>query len=217
MTRFKVFLFIILSFSPWLLAEDLSIPAPSTFQVIPATAEHIQQLKQGGYVIYMRHGLTDARFPDLIPIDLDDVESQRPLSDAGIKLLDQVGKHVTKLKLPYKVVISSPFFRAQESAFRVFGEPIEVDVDLRYTAAMPDLEKRPAVVRTLEWISKPVADPGYNRVVVAHGPNIAELMDYLPPENTLVFFKPLGDQGFSYFASIEPSHWPKLLKELNFE
>src|SRR5690554_851438 len=94
MTRFKVFLFIILSFSPWLLAEDLSIPAPSTFQVIPATAEHIQQLKQGGYVIYMRHGLTDARFPDLIPIDLDDVESQRPLSDAGIKLLDQVGKHV---------------------------------------------------------------------------------------------------------------------------
>ena len=91
------------------------------------------------------------------------------------------------------------------------GEVVEIDPALRYTAAMPEAEKAPAVQRTRELISTTVAEPGVNRVVVAHGPNIAELMDYLPREATLVIFRPLGGGRFEYLASIEPRHWPALL------
>ena len=56
-----------------------------------------------------------------------------------------------------------------------------------------------------------------NRVVVAHGPNLAELMDYLPPEGTLLIFRPLGLQAnpsFEYLASVAPGQWSAWLKTM---
>lgn len=196
-------------------AADVQIPAPSKFKVIKATPEHVQSLRAGGLVVYMRHGATDARYPDQIPVQLDSCASQRPLTADGRAQLDKIKAYVAQLKIPYSKVISSPFCRAVESAQRVFSVPLEVDPTLRYTAAMPEAEKAPAVARTRAWISRKVEEPGLNRIVVAHGPNIAEIMDYLPPETTLVIFRPLGEEaGFEYLASIEPHHWPVLLKAL---
>ena len=140
-----------------------------------------------------------------------------PLSEAGRALLKTIGRDFAKLQLPYTELIISPFCRVQESALLVFNRPGTIDPALRYTAAMPDAEKQPAVQRTRHWISLPVASAGHNRVVIAHGPNIAELMDHLPPEGGVLLFRPLGTQhpvGFEYLASIEPHHWPALLRQL---
>ena len=57
------------------------LPKRSTFQVIAATAAHVQQLRQGGLVVYMRHGPSDAHRPDQLPLQLDNCDSQRPLSE----------------------------------------------------------------------------------------------------------------------------------------
>lgn len=203
-----------------LLVLSLFMPACArAFEAVAAGAEHIELLHQGGLVIYMRHGRTDARFPDKIPVELDNCASQRPLSDAGRQQLDQIGQYFATLQLPVQQVVSSPFCRAVESAQRVFGgHPVEVDVPLRYTAAMPDREKQPAVERTRYWISLPVETPGSNRVVVAHGPNVAEIMDYLPAEGTMILFRPLGEghnPAFEYIASISADHWPVLLQALD--
>lgn len=197
-----------------LLACTLSGVASAGFIEIPASPQHIALLQQGGLVVYMRHGRTDARIPDQIPVNLNDCSSQRPLTDTGRQTLDNIGQYVTQLNIPYQSVISSPFCRAQESARRVFGEAIQIDIDLRYTAAMPASERQPAVARTLFQLSQPVSEPGQNRIVVAHGPNIAELMDYLPKEGTLILFRPLGNGQFEYLASIPPAHWPVLLQQL---
>lgn len=195
-------------------AATTALPARSQFKVIAATTQHVNMLKNGGYVLYMRHGPSDARFPDQLPLQLDRCESQRPLSEKGRELLQQIGQHISRLNLPYEAVISSPFCRVQQSADLVFGGPVTVDPELRYTAAMPDAQKQPAVARTRYWISLPVQDPTKNRVVIAHGPNIAEIMDYLPPEGGIIIFRPLGTDGFEYVASIEPRQWQPLLKEL---
>ncbi|GAB3365877.1 MULTISPECIES: histidine phosphatase family protein [Giesbergeria] len=198
-------------------AADVPIPPPAHFRVIPANKSHVQLLRRGGLVLYMRHGATDARIPDQIPVKLDDCQSQRPLTDAGRTQLDQIKGFISRLRLPYNELISSPFCRAVESARRVFGASVQIDPELRYTATMPEAEKKPAVARTRHWLSRKVSTAGHNRVVVAHGPNIAELMDYLPPEATLILFRPLGGSahpGFEYIASIEPSHWPQLLSQL---
>lgn len=200
--------------------QSVAAPPAVEFELTPAAPQHIAKLRDGGLVIYMRHGATDARIPDQIPVVIEDCASQRPLSDAGRAQLDAIGIHFAKLRLPHQAPISSPFCRAIESARRVFGEPIQIDTDLRYTASMPDAEKAPAVARTRYWISLPLAEPDTNRIVVAHGPNIAEIMDYLPREGTMVIFRPLGTEsapGFEYIASIEPEYWPLLLEALGIE
>src|ERR1017187_3249992 len=47
-----------------------------------ATRETIRSLKQGGYVLYMRHAASDTSKPDRAPdVDLRDCATQRPLSD----------------------------------------------------------------------------------------------------------------------------------------
>ncbi len=49
--------------------------------------------------------------------------------------------------------------------------------------------------------------------MVAHGPNMVEVMQYFPVEGTLVIIRPHADgSGFDYVASIEPAHWAHLLK-----
>lgn len=194
-------------------SADVTVPA---FTPVTATVTHIQQLRQGGHVIYMRHGKTDARFPDKIPVEIDNCNSQRPLSAAGREQLDQIGLNFAELHVPVGHVISSPFCRAIESTRRVFGDTLEVDPLLRYTASMPAREKQPAVERTRYWISLPLENPADNRVVVAHGPNIAEIMDYLPGEATMVIFRPASapPARFQYVASITPDDWPALLHAL---
>ena len=197
--------------------KPIALPERSSFQPTLPTTEHLRLLRQGGLVLYMRHGLSDASKPDQLPVQLNDCSTQRPLTDAGRKQLDQTSHYIARLKLPYQGVISSPFCRVEESARRVFGNPVQVDAVLRYTAAMPAPEKRPAVDRTRYWLSLPVQEKGLNRVVVAHGPNLAELMNYLPPEGTLVIFRPLGldaTPSFEYLASVQPGQWDALLKTL---
>lgn len=197
--------------------EAVSLPARSSFQTTLPTPEHLRLLRQGGLVLYMRHGPSDARRPDQVPVQLNDCSTQRPLTDAGRKFLDQMARDVARLQLPYDGAISSPFCRVEESARRVFGQPVLVDALLRYTAAMPASEKRPAIERTRHWLSLPVLEKGLNRVVVAHGPNLAELMDYLPPEGTLLIFRPLGLQAhpsFEYLGSVAPGQWSAWLKTM---
>lgn len=195
----------------------LVLPARTAFKTTLPTPEHLRLLRQGGLVLYMRHGPTDARRPDQVPVQLNDCSTQRALSDAGRQYLERIARDIARLQLPYEGVISSPFCRVEESARRVFGEPVLVDVSLRYAAAMPELEKRPAIERTRHWLSLPVVEKGLNRVVVAHGPNLAELMDYLPPEGALLIFRPLGleaQPSFEYLASVTPAQWGAWFKTL---
>ena len=61
-------------------------------------------------------------------------------------------------------------------------------------------------------LSEPV-QAGTNRVIVAHAPNLADLMGYfVKPEGTVVVLKPLGEQQFRYIASIHPQHWDQWVK-----
>ncbi len=198
----------------------LVLPARSLFVPTLPTPEHLRLLHQGGLVVYLRHGPSNAKIPDQLPVQLGDCSTQRPLTEAGRHYLDQTGRHIALMQLPYQGVISSPFCRVKESAQRVFGSPVLVDEQLRYTAAMPAAEKRPAVERTRYWLSLPVAEPGLNRIVAAHGPNLAELMDYLPPEGTVLFFRPLGLDvvpSFEYLSSISPGQWDAALQALGLQ
>jgi hypothetical protein len=106
----------------------------------------------------------------------------------------------------------SPMCRAKESAQLAFGNKAQVDINLMYTAHMTTEQKKPVLTNTRRLLSEPVT-PGTNRVVVAHAPNLADVMGFfVKPEGNVVVFTPLGNQQFRYEASIHPQHWAKLLK-----
>lgn len=205
-----------LSFMLLFSSQGLVYSEHPDFDARAITTEILQKAQQGGLVIYMRHGATDTNIPDQVPIDLNDCATQRPLTQAGLDEAKQIGHGFRQLNIPFSKVYSSPLCRAIETAQATFQTDITVDENLKYTAALTTAEKQPIIARTFELLSKPVA-PGTNRILVAHGPNLVETMKYFPPEGTLVFFKPLGNNQFEYLASITPDDWKTLLKTLGLK
>ncbi|MDD2742898.1 MAG: histidine phosphatase family protein [Rhodocyclaceae bacterium] len=183
----------------------------SQFKEILATAELLNRVQSGGYVLYLRHSSTDTSRPDRLPsVDLKDCSTQRPLSDEGRKIAGQVGVAIRKAKIPLSEIRISPLCRAKETAELAFpGQSFIEDQNLMYTANLTSEQKRPILANTRQLLSASVA-AGKNRLLVAHAPNLMDLIGYFPKEATLVIFRPLGKDGFQYQASIPPGRWPAL-------
>lgn len=173
----------------------------------------IQELRKGGYVLYMRHGPTDSSRTDRVPkVDLNDCATQRPLTAEGRKVAARVGKAILEARIPIGEIIASPMCRAKESAAAAFTQPFSLDEDLLYTANLTDEEKKPKIEKLKEYLSAPVPN-GKNRVLVAHAPNMMDVMDYfVKPEAAVVVIQPLGDGKFDYIATINPQQWDALIK-----
>ena len=181
-----------------------------------ATPKLLDEVRRGGFVLYMRHGNTDNSRADAVPkIDLNDCATQRVLSDEGRRVAARVGQYLREARIPVGEVIHSPMCRARDSAQLAFpqaGDKLRPEPGLTYSSNLTTEEKQPVLVKTRELVSIPVA-AGTNRVLVAHAPNLADLMGYfVKPEATVVVLRPLGEGRFDYLASIHPAMWPKLLK-----
>ena len=189
-----------------------AVSADTNFQEVLATPALLEQIRsEGGLVIYMRHGTTDNTRPDRAPsVDLNDCSTQRMLSDAGRELSKQVGLYVKQANIPHDLPIVSPMCRAKETAELAYGGG-SVDTGLIYSGSMTSVEKTPVLARTKELLSLPVPK-GTNRLLVAHAPNLMDIMGYFPKEATLVIFKPEEDH-FTYLGSIPPTHWKTLLEK----
>lgn len=200
------------------LMTSLSIPAYAEnngFEITQGTPELIKELRNGGFVIYIRHGKTDTRVLDVYPVVLNDCTKQRPLTEEGREELYLLRHFIKEAQIPVYKIYSSPLCRARESAEILFGKNITVDNNLMYTAQLTSKDKIPIIARTLELISNPIEKEGYNRAMVAHAPNLADIMDYFPDrEASTIIFKPLGNGKFNYIATILPEEWEDLLLAL---
>lgn len=213
MMKIKSILFLFfLFFSTAIFADVKSQSSAKGFKEIDATPELLQAIQKGGYVLYMRHSLTDTSRPDQVPLDLNDCNKQRPLSVTGRKLAEALGEQIRKAGIPVGEIMASPMCRAKHTAEEAFGKGnIQLDELLLYTSHLTKAEKAPRVVNTTKLVSKPV-EPGSNRILVAHAPNMYDLMGYFPKlEGTVVVFQPMGDT-YKYLGSIKPHDWLWLLK-----
>lgn len=188
--------------------EPVALAEAPDFVEKPLTRSIIKQLREGGYVLYMRHANTDTTRPDQLPhVDLNDCNTQRPLTAEGRRVAARVGAAIRRARIPLGEIISSPLCRTQETALAAFGTNFSINNLLMFTSNMTDKDKAPVIAMTRELISRPV-EGKVNRVLVAHTQNLMEIMGYLPkPEGVVVIFKPLGDQHFEYIASIAPKQW----------
>lgn len=187
---------------------------PPPFKEKMATRTLLEQVRHGGFVLYMRHGNTDNSRPDRVPqVDLNDCSTQRVLNDEGRRVASHVGEAIRKARLPIGEIFVSPMCRTKETARLAFGDKFTVDQRLMYTSNLTSTEKKSTIDGTRELLSRPVAS-GSNRVVIAHAPNLMDLMGYfVKPEATVAVIRPIsGGEGYEYVASIPPTLWPELLK-----
>jgi phosphohistidine phosphatase SixA len=158
------------------------------------------ELRQGGFVLYLRHASTDFTQNDSAMKSYEDCASQRNLTDKGRQEARAIGEHVRRLEIPIGDVLASPFCRTVETARLAFGK----------ARATNDVRGGPAEASRYEALRKLLSAPvprGTNLVISSHGNPFYALAG--PPylaEGELAVVKPEGDR-FSVIARIRPSDW----------
>src|SRR5687767_15994385 len=86
------------------------------------SAQLIEKLRAGGYVLYLRHTSTDFGQNDSRMKGYEDCENQRNLTDKGRDEARAIASHMKRLKIPVGAVLASPFCRTMETARLAFGK-----------------------------------------------------------------------------------------------
>lgn len=175
------------------------------------TAETIQALKQGGFVLYMRHTTSDTSKPDRTPtVDIKDCSTQRPLSDEGRRQAVHIGEAMRTFGIPVGEVLVSPYCRVKETAELAFGHHYTVRASLMTTSNLPEQEKKPLLEDLRALLAKPVPD-GTNRLLLSHNAPLMDAVGIFPkPEGVVLVFRPDGKGGADHVATIKPNDWNRL-------
>ncbi len=175
-----------------------------------STSALIQGLKSGGYIIYMRHGITTRKDKsrDKSLIDLTRCETQRNLTEAGKSQVENLGLLIKSLGIPIGQVKSSPYCRTKDTASAVFGE-YKIDEKLRFSISMHSKESEVLGKYLLDSMLAS-NDIEKNTVYVGHTANLKDGLGVWPkPEGVMVIFKKEGDK-IIFEGMIKPDDWPKL-------
>ena len=190
--------------------SGLSEPEPDG----PLTGlELVEELREGGYVLYLRHTETTAGGVDDIST-LGDCSRQRELSDAGRTDAREIGAAFETLEIPVAKVVASPFCRTVETAELAFGRAsTDEALVAQATTGQDDATQKAALERGRRLIATEPSD-GTNLVLVGHLANIRRLSGVEPEEGGTAVFQPDGDGGFRLVAEVPPQGWQKLADRL---
>src|SRR5687767_10900134 len=164
------------------------------------SSDLLGRLRDGGYVLYLRHTSTDFSQNDSRMKSFEDCASQRNLTDRGRDEARAIGEHVKRLKIPIGEVLASPFCRTMETARLAFGK----------ATATNEVRGGPVEASRYEPLKKLLSSPvprGTNRVIWSHGNPFYALAG--PPylaEGEMAVVKPEGE-GFSVIAKIRLTDW----------
>lgn len=188
-------------------AEDRSTSPPNTL----GDTALVQALRQGGHVVYFRHGKTDLTTQDTDRTNLANCATQRKLSQQGRQEMAEIGKVFVQLGIPVATVRSSPYCRALDTARLAFGR-VTPDADLTHTVTADETTSR-RQAQALRRLLATVPEAGRNAVLAGHTGNLQEATGIWPsPEGVAIVFKPDGQGGFAYVATVRPEQWAELLR-----
>ena len=177
----------------------------------PGGRDLVTRLREGGHVIFIRHGATEATQDDPRP-DLADPSTQRNLSDDGRNQARQLGRAIRRLRVPVGTVLASPYARTRETAELASGrDRVRVTRD-HLNEAFPgtDDEELAGRLRRL-FATRPPA--GQNTVLVSHGFNLQGATGLLIGEGESAVLRPGGAGGPSLVARITVEEWQTLAQQ----
>jgi broad specificity phosphatase PhoE len=192
-----------------------AVLAPLMAIASPGRADWLDDARQGGHVIVIRHGATFSNQADTDPLNIKNVAAQRQLNDQGRALAKKTGEAMRSLKIPVGSVVTSMFQRAVDTGTLLgFGEVTSTfDVTEGGLVVTPDENNRRA-----EAFRKLAATPppaGSNVVIVSHKPNIMDAFgkDWFDVrEGEASVFKPDGQGGYKPVVRVQAAEWDALVK-----
>lgn len=177
----------------------------------PLSPDLVKELRQGGYVLVMRHAASPATPPDKAAAHPDNVALERQLDEKGRTTAEAMGRAFKSLHIPVGQVFSSPTYRARETAkLADFGTPKTVPELGDQGHSMARLSgPGPAAWLKAKAAEKPAA--GRDTLIVTHMPNIVAAFpddaSGLQDGETLVF-RPDGQGHAALVAKVPIEDWP---------
>lgn len=171
----------------------------------------VRALQRGGYVIVMRHASSPQTPPTKENADRQNINLERQLDESGRTAAAAFGNALRRLKIPVGQVLSSPTYRALETArFAQLPTPM----------AVPELgDNGRSMQNTNEsqsaWLQKQITKfpRGSNTILITHQPNIAAAFPQwsanLSDGEALIFGSD-GKGGATLVARVKIDEWPKL-------
>ena len=175
--------------------------------------ELVNALRQGGYVIVMRHPSSPPTIPDKSQADPGNTKLERQLDETGRKTAKDMGEAFRHLNIRTGEILSSPTFRARESVrLAALGEPkivAELDDGGQSMQANADTKRS-------EWLRKAAATAprkGKNTLIVTHTPNLTGAFGQTAAgmaAGEALIFHANGKAEPELVGRIKIEEWPKL-------
>jgi phosphohistidine phosphatase SixA len=148
----------------------LAMVRPASAQMLSGEAL-VKALRQGGYVIVMRHASSPREVPNKQTANPDDVKLERQLDEAGRAGSVAMGRALRDLKIPVGEVLTSPTYRALETVRLAQLANPRTQIELGDGGqSMQGITDGQAA-----WLRERVTHlpSGINTIIVTHMPNIS--------------------------------------------
>ena len=171
----------------------------------------VKALRQGGYVIVMRHASSPRQVPDKPTANADNVNLERQLDEAGRASAVAMGNALRDLKVAVGSVFTSPTYRALETVrLAKLPNPNPVPELGDGGQGMQAVPGAPAA-----WLQKKVTEfpTGTITFLVTHMPNIAAAFPGLAAgvaDGEALVFGHDGKGGATLVARIKIEEWPRM-------
>ena len=170
----------------------------------------VTALRDGGYVIVMRHASSPRETPDKQAANPDNVKLERQLDATGRAGATAMGQAFIDLKIPIGEVFTSPTYRAMETV-RLAKLP---NPQPREELGDGGQSMQGTSVSQGAWLKEKVTRPttGTNIVIVTHMPNLALAFPEwgAVADGEAVVLRPDGKGGATIVARIKIEDWSRL-------
>jgi phosphohistidine phosphatase SixA len=171
----------------------------------------LMALRQGGYVIVMRHASSPREVPDKQNANADNVKPERQLDETGRATAAAMGRALRELKIPVGDVFTSPTYRALETIrLAQWANP-------KPTPELGDNGQSMAggTEAQAAWLQKIVTHfpAGTNTLVVTHFPNLTRAFPQQAvgvEDGEALIFASDGNGGAKLVARVKIEDWPKM-------
>jgi len=160
-------------------------------------------LKEGGYVVLMRHTVTTPGVGDPPGMRVDDCSTQRNLTERGQRHAKAIGEAMRQHGVTFDHVYSSPMCRCLDTAVLAFGH-VERPQAVNPNAGIEDQARQVREMRALA-VDK---HRGGNVVLVSHSSTISAVTGIMTGPGEMLVLQPQGEGKFElrgrFVAAPEP-------------
>jgi len=172
----------------------------------------VSALRQGGYIIVMRHASSPRETPDKQIANADNANLERQLDTAGRASAAAMGKALRDLRIPIGEVLTSPTYRAFETIrFAQWANPKS------YAELGDNGQGMQRVVPQAQgaWLQKRITERpmGTNTTIVTHLPNLVQAFPQSAADladGEALIFAPDGKGGATMVARVKIEEWPRM-------